>query len=81
MIFSENFKDYILNYQKELRKIISYSINNGIYIPSMTSAITYFDGYSSKNMASNLIQAQRDYFGAHKYERIDRKGFFHTNWD
>ena len=81
LIFSENFKDYILNYQKELRKIISYSINNGIYIPSMTSAITYFDGYSSKNMASNLIQAQRDYFGAHKYERIDRKGFFHTNWD
>ena len=81
LIFSENFKDYILNYQKELRKIISYSINNGIYIPSMTSAITYFDGYSSKNMASNLIQAQRDYFGAHKYERIDRKDFFHTNWD
>ncbi|NIG99132.1 MAG: decarboxylating NADP(+)-dependent phosphogluconate dehydrogenase [Buchnera aphidicola (Periphyllus acericola)] len=67
-------------YQKSLRKIVSYSVINGIPVPAFSSAITYYDSYRLLNLPSNLIQAQRDYFGAHTYRRNDRKGIFHTNW-
>ena len=55
---------------------------NGIPIPSMSAALNYFDGYRTERLPANLLQAQRDYFGAHTYERTDRpRGeFFHTNW-
>ena len=54
----------------------------GIPLPAMSSALAWFDGYRSENLPANLIQAQRDYFGAHTYERTDRPlgEFFHTNW-
>jgi 6-phosphogluconate dehydrogenase len=62
--------------------VVSIAISNGISVPAMTSSLTYFDGYRSESLPANLLQAQRDYFGAHTYERIDReKGmFFHTEW-
>jgi 6-phosphogluconate dehydrogenase len=55
---------------------------NGVPVPAFASALTYYDGYRSARLPANLLQAQRDYFGAHTYERIDRpRGeFFHTNW-
>ncbi len=55
---------------------------SGVALPAMSSALSYFDGLRTLNSAANLIQAQRDYFGAHTYERVDRdRGiFFHTNW-
>lgn len=81
LLFSEAFKEDVSAYQNDLRKILFYAIKYKVYAPSMFSAINYFDGYSSKDMPSNLIQAQRDYFGAHKYERIDRSGVFHTDWE
>lgn len=64
------------------RRIISSAALNGIPVPAMSSALSYFDGYRSARLPANLLQAQRDYFGAHTYERIDRpRGtFFHTNW-
>lgn len=64
------------------RNVISVAVLNGIPVPSMSSALAYFDGYTTERLPANLLQAQRDYFGAHTYERLDkpRGEFFHTNW-
>jgi 6-phosphogluconate dehydrogenase len=64
------------------RNVVTTAISNGIAIPAFASALTYFDGYRSARLPANLLQAQRDYFGAHTYERLDKKRgeFFHTNW-
>jgi 6-phosphogluconate dehydrogenase len=76
------FKEKIEQAQESWRRIISTSILNGIWIPAMTTALEYFDGFRNERLPANLIQAQRDFFGAHTYERIDKPGgvFFHTNW-
>jgi len=64
------------------RRVVSASVLNGIPVPALSSALSYFDGYRSERLPANLLQAQRDYFGAHTYERLDkpRGEFFHTNW-
>jgi 6-phosphogluconate dehydrogenase len=64
------------------RRAVGAGIANGIPLPAMGAALAYFDGYRSGRLPANLLQAQRDYFGAHTYERVDRpRGqFFHTNW-
>ncbi|WP_225639280.1 NADP-dependent phosphogluconate dehydrogenase [Candidatus Profftia sp. (ex Adelges kitamiensis)] len=67
-------------YQQDLRDVVSYAVQNGIPIPTLSAALSYYDSYRSALLPSNLIQAQRDYFGAHTYKRIDRKGVFHTKW-
>jgi 6-phosphogluconate dehydrogenase len=76
------FKDKIESSQASWRKVVAASITNGVWIPAMSTALNYFDGYRSERLPANLLQAQRDYFGAHTYERIDspRGKFFHTNW-
>ncbi len=76
------FKEKIENSQASWRKVISTAALNGIWIPAMSTALNYFDGYRNERLPANLLQAQRDYFGAHTYERIDkpRGEFFHTNW-
>jgi 6-phosphogluconate dehydrogenase len=76
------FKEKIESSQASWRKVVATAITNGIWIPAMTTALNYFDGYRSERLPANLLQAQRDYFGAHTYERIDqpRGKFFHTNW-
>ena len=76
------FKNEILEGIESLRKVCAVSMLNGISVPSLTAALTYFDGYRSEKLPANLLQAQRDYFGAHTYERTDfPKGkSFHTNW-
>jgi 6-phosphogluconate dehydrogenase len=68
--------------QKGWRNVIATAALNGIPVPSMSAALAYFDGYRCENLPANLLQAQRDYFGAHTYERTDkpRGEFFHTNW-
>lgn len=63
-----------------LRSILSGSINRGIPVPAMASALSYYDGFRNTRLWSSLIQAQRDCFGAHTYERTDRDGTFHTDW-
>ena len=75
-----SFKDSLLEYQPALREIGALAIQQGISVPSFTTAISYFDAYRTKDSSANLIQAQRDYFGAHTYERNDREGHFHTEW-
>ena len=78
--------DYFNAKIKELvpawRRVVSVAVNAGIPTPAFTSALSYFDGYRSEFLPANLLQAQRDYFGAHTYERLDspRGEFFHTNW-
>ncbi|QLY40772.1 decarboxylating NADP(+)-dependent phosphogluconate dehydrogenase [Hujiaoplasma nucleasis] len=78
--------DYFINTMEQvipsLRKIVSTAVLSGIPVPALSSALAYFDGYTSHRLPANLLQAQRDYFGAHTYERVDqdRGIFFHTNW-
>ena len=68
--------------QTAWRKIVGLAASNGIAAPAFMSALAYYDGYRAPRLPANLLQAQRDYFGAHTYERIDapRGKFFHTNW-
>lgn len=76
--FSQKTKDA----QQSWRRVVSHAVINGIPAPALTSALSYYDGYRCERLPANLLQAQRDYFGAHTYERIDklRGEFFHTNW-
>ncbi len=76
------FKEIVEKAQSGWRNVVATSIMNGIPIPAFATALNYFDGYRSERLPANLLQAQRDYFGAHTYERIDkpRGEFFHTNW-
>jgi 6-phosphogluconate dehydrogenase len=72
-------KEVVLR-QGDLRTVISLAVKQGIPVPGLMSALGYYDSYRSGWLPVNLIQAQRDYFGAHTYERIDEKGTFHTQW-
>jgi len=76
------FKEKIDKAQAGWRRVVAAAVVNGIPVPAFSSALSYYDGYRSERLPANLLQAQRDYFGAHTYERIDRpRGeFFHTNW-
>jgi len=76
------FKEKVEASQDSWRRVVATAVMNGIPVPAFASALTYYDGYRSERLPANLLQAQRDYFGAHTYERIDRpRGeYFHTNW-
>jgi 6-phosphogluconate dehydrogenase len=76
------FKEHIEASQEAWRRVVATAISNGIWIPAHATAINYFDGFRNGRLPANLLQAQRDYFGAHMYERVDspRGKFFHTNW-
>ena len=63
------------------RTLVAYGAKNGIPLPGLSNALTYFDAYTSSRLPLNLIQAQRDHFGSHTYERLDREGIFHTEWE
>ncbi len=82
LILDPFFRDKIINSQKGWRKLVATAIENGIPIPALSAALNYYDGYRCERLPANLLQAQRDYFGAHTYERIDKPcgEFFHTNW-
>lgn len=82
LLLDPYFKETIEQLVPAWRQVCATAVSVGVPAPAMTSALTYFDGYTSDRLPANLLQAQRDYFGAHTYERIDRpRGeFFHTNW-
>jgi 6-phosphogluconate dehydrogenase len=82
LLLDPYFKFKVMDAQEGWRKVVSTAILHGIPIPAFASAMTYFDGYRAETLPANLLQAQRDFFGAHTYERIDhpRGKFFHTNW-
>jgi 6-phosphogluconate dehydrogenase len=76
------FTDALKAAEADWRKAVILAVENGIPIPAIASALSYYDGYRSARLPANLLQAQRDYFGAHTYERVDkpRGDFFHTDW-
>jgi 6-phosphogluconate dehydrogenase len=80
LMIAPYFKGILENYQIEWRKVVATSILQGIPVPGFSSSLTYFDSYKSETLPANLIQAQRDYFGAHTFERIDTEGHFHNKW-
>ncbi len=82
LLLAPFFKDVIENTQDGWRRVVSRTIENGMPTPAFATALNYYDGYRNARLPANLLQAQRDYFGAHTYERIDkpRGEFFHTNW-
>ncbi len=82
LLVDEHFKQIIEEMQNGWRSVCAAAMTYGIPVPAMSSALTYYDGYRCKKLPANLLQAQRDYFGAHTYERLDhpRGEFFHTNW-
>ena len=82
LLLDDHFREMITDAQGDWRLVCAAALQSGIPIPAMCSALTYYDGYRCERLAANLLQAQRDYFGAHTYERLDapRGQFFHTNW-
>lgn len=80
LLLDSYFKEIVENYQDALREVVALAIQHGIPVPAFASAINYYDSYRAENLSANLIQAQRDYFGAHTYERKDKEGIFHTQW-
>ncbi|MBT2604638.1 decarboxylating NADP(+)-dependent phosphogluconate dehydrogenase [Peribacillus frigoritolerans] len=80
LLISPYFAEKVAKYQVGLRKVVCEGINSGISFPCLGSSLTYYDSYRTGISNANLLQAQRDYFGAHTYERRDLAGVFHTNW-
>ncbi|WP_078545888.1 NADP-dependent phosphogluconate dehydrogenase [Litchfieldia alkalitelluris] len=80
LLLDPYFKEIVESYQGALREILGVAITNGIPVPSFSSALAYYDSYRTETLPANLLQAQRDYFGAHTYQRIDKEGVFHTEW-
>ncbi len=76
------FRQTIESCEEAWRDVVAAAVSSGVPVPAMSAALSYFDGYTCERLPANLLQAQRDYFGAHTYERIDqpRGVFFHTNW-
>ncbi|MFV5901793.1 NADP-dependent phosphogluconate dehydrogenase [Staphylococcus gallinarum] len=80
LLLDPYFKDIVTNYQSALRDVVATGVQNGVPTPGFSASINYYDSYRSEDLPANLIQAQRDYFGAHTYERKDIEGVFHTQW-
>lgn len=80
LLLDDYFRDVAANYQSSVRDIVAMAVQAGIPVPAYSSAISYYDSYRSARLPANIIQAQRDYFGAHTYERVDNEGSFHFDW-
>jgi len=81
LMLSELFSKALKESYEGFRKTCIMAIENGIPVPGLMSTLSYFDAYRTENSSANLLQAQRDFFGAHTYERVDKEGFFHTVWE
>ncbi|MQS51424.1 NADP-dependent phosphogluconate dehydrogenase [Companilactobacillus mishanensis] len=80
LLLDKYFEDIVEEYQSAIRDVVSYAVQAGIPVSGFMAAISYYDQYRSEVLPANLIQAQRDYFGAHTYERNDKPGIFHYTW-
>ncbi|WP_208591586.1 NADP-dependent phosphogluconate dehydrogenase [Gracilibacillus suaedae] len=80
LLLDPYFKEIVESYQTSLRKVLSIAMERGIPVPGFASALAYYDSYRTETLPANLLQAQRDYFGAHTYQRNDKEGVFHTEW-
>jgi 6-phosphogluconate dehydrogenase len=81
LLLSPNFVSKVKETVGAARELVAFGAQNGIPLPGLSNSLTYFDAYTSSKLPLNLIQAQRDYFGSHTYERLDREGIFHTEWE
>ena len=81
LFLAEPFKSAWKKYQQDLRQVTCLAHEHGIPTPAMDSALTFVDAYRCERLPANLIQAQRDFFGAHTYQRVDKEGTFHTDWE
>jgi len=80
LLLDDYFTESVGRYQQEWREVVIAAVAAGLPIPGFTSALSYYDSYRADQLPMNLLQAQRDYFGAHTYQRIDKEGAFHTKW-
>jgi 6-phosphogluconate dehydrogenase len=80
LLLDPSFREEIEQRLADWRKVVVAAVERGIPMPAMSASLAYFDSYTSARLPANLLQAQRDYFGAHTYQRTDREGSFHTNW-
>ena len=80
LLLDPYFRDIAAQYQQALSDVVSAAVQAGVAVPGFASAIAYYDSYRAERLPANLVQAQRDYFGAHTFERIDRPGSFHADW-
>ncbi|VAH85774.1 unnamed protein product [Triticum turgidum subsp. durum] len=80
LLIDPEFAQEIMDRQAAWRRVVCLAINNGVSTPGMSASLAYFDSYRRERLPANLVQAQRDYFGAHTYERVDMPGSFHTEW-
>ncbi|MDU0329883.1 NADP-dependent phosphogluconate dehydrogenase [Paenibacillus sp. 3LSP] len=80
LLLDDYFKNVVENYQDAWRQVVATAVTRGIPVPAFSSALAYYDSYRSERLPANLLQAQRDYFGAHTFERVDQEGTFHFQW-
>jgi len=80
LLLDEYFKEIVEKAQGNWRRVVITAAESGIAVPAFSSALNYFDSYRTGRLSANMIQAQRDYFGAHTYERVDKEGTYHTEW-
>jgi 6-phosphogluconate dehydrogenase len=80
LLLDAYFREAVESSQEAWRSIVSTAAQIGIPASAISAALNYYDGYRSERLPHNLLQAQRDYFGAHTYERLDETGVFHTDW-
>lgn len=80
LLLDDYFKEVTGKYQHAVREVVGEAVKKGVPVPAFSSAIAYYDSYRSERLPANIIQAQRDYFGAHTYERTDKEGTFHFDW-
>ncbi|WP_307443910.1 MULTISPECIES: NADP-dependent phosphogluconate dehydrogenase [unclassified Paenibacillus] len=80
LLLDSYFNGVVDNYQQSWRQVIAEAVTRGIAVPSFASALAYYDSYRTERLPANLLQAQRDYFGAHTFQRVDKEGSFHYNW-
>ena len=80
LLIDEHFARLMAECQQDLREVVAMAALNGVAVPAFMSALSYYDAYRTERLPANLLQAQRDYFGAHAYQRLDKLGKFHTQW-
>ncbi len=80
LLLDPYFRKIVEEGQTRWRQVVATAVERGVPVPAFSSALSYFDSYRAARLPANLIQAQRDYFGAHTYQRVDRPGTFHTDW-
>src|SRR5690554_618733 len=80
LMLAPYFKEIIERSQESWRQVVATAATLGLPVPALSSALSYYDSYRREKLSANLIQAQRDYFGAHTYNRVDKPGTFHTEW-